>query len=402
MSAKSVFSGKLTLSITAAILLSLHSVSQIPQIAWEKQFQVNAPHYFSDVRELPGENFIVLGAISSHGEQGFNIWLLKCNSQGDTLKTFVYRNPGNDIPMKVAIRGDEGFIVSFMNGSREDGFTSCLLAADADLNVEWTKTTDQPSLLEKADIAIRNDGNIWWMNCFPGTSGKPVISVWNLDMKGNKLSEYIYEDTDPLHGYGIYSLPDGSAGIIGQVQPPRGNPSVMVLRIAIDGQLIWKSLIPQTDRVLTPQCLCCSSGNTLMVGGWAGMCYNPDVPEEEQIWDYDYLLIKLDAAGKMIWNRHFNREGSEKGTAVVVLADESILAAGRCETSFTGSIGPWLMHVDKDGNMIKDQVYKYRFVNDQVARIIQTTDGGFMMVGPGFIQTGHKLSGWMKKLNPVM
>jgi hypothetical protein len=59
----------------------------------------------------------------------------------------------------------------------------------------------------------------------------------------------------------------------------------------------------------------------LLLGGWAGMCYNPDAPAEEQIWDYDYLLSKIDQSGKVLWTQNYNREGSEKGTAVAVLPD---------------------------------------------------------------------------------
>ena len=78
------------------------------------------------------------------------------------------------------------------------------------------------------------------------------------------------------------------------------------------------------------------------------------------------------------------------------------MAAGKCETSFTGSVGPWLLFIDKNGKMIKDQVYKFRFVHDQASRIICTSDGGLLMIGPGFIETDRQLTGWVKKLSPVL
>jgi hypothetical protein len=81
---------------------------------------------------------------------------------------------------------------------------------------------------------------------------------------------------------------------------------------------------------------------------------------------------------------------------------ESIYAAGKCETSFTGSVGPWLLLTDQNGNRINDQVYKFKFVKDQVARIICTQDGGLLMVGPGYIDSQHQLTGWIRKLNPAL
>jgi hypothetical protein len=203
-------------------------------------------------------------------------------------------------------------------------------------------------------------------------------------------------------GYAIRNLPDGTMAMTCQVQPGNGKPTVQVTRTDTEGKILWRTMVPQTEKEYTPQCLCCSPDNTLLVGGWAGLCYNPDAPAEDQIWDYDYLLSKIDPSGKIIWTHNYNREGSEKGTAVAVLPDGNIMAAGKCETSFTGSIGPWLMLVDKNGKMIKDQVYKFRYVNDQVARIICTSDGGFLVVGPGYIKTENRLTGWVKKLNPVL
>jgi hypothetical protein len=52
--------------------------------------------------------------------------------------------------------------------------------------------------------------------------------------------------------------------------------------------------------------------------------------------------------------------------------------------------------------MTNNQVFKFRFIHDQAARIICTSDGGFLMVGPGYIDTEYKLEGWVKKLSPAL
>jgi hypothetical protein len=380
----------------------LKGVSQIPEINWEKQFPANSSNYFTDVIELPEGNFALLGAIEKSDKKDFDIWILKCNSKGDTLKTKVFENPGNDIPFRIIATGENGFIIAFINKSAETGLKTQLIAVDSDLTELWSAIEEKPSAILQTDITLDNSSNIWWLNTLADQDKKPLVSLSKLNNLGIKTAEYSINETIPATGYSLQLLHDGTLGVACQVQPEKGNPTIQVFRLNSDGKVLWKSLIPQTNKTLTPQCLCCSSDNSLLVGGFTGMCFNPDAPAEDQIFDYDYLLTKLDASGKVIWTKNYNREGSEKGTSIVVLPEGNIMATGKCETSYTGNIGPWLLFIDKNGKMLADKVYKFRFAQDQATRILYTSDGGILLIGPGFIETEHKLSGWIKKLNPLL
>lgn len=387
----------------AALLFAIQPVfSQMPEITWEKSFEIRASHYFSDVLEKTDGSFILLGAIEMPGDKNFDIWLLECNSLGDTIKTKVFGFPGNDIPMKVVAYGENGFLIASINHSPETGFISRLIALDVDFKEMWSSSSDQPSALGHSDLAVDETGQVWWLNTFAGNGGKPAVSLWKLDSEGNKTAEFDLGDSNMQAGYAIRILPDGTLAVSCQVKAPDEKATVQIIRLNTEGNTIWKTTLPQTGKILTPQCLCCSPDNAMLVGGWAGLCYNPDAPEDEQIWDYDYLLTKIDAIGKVLWTQNYNREGSEKGTAIAILPDGNIMAAGKCETSFTGNIGPWLLFIDKNGKLVKDQVYKFRFVRDQAARIVCTSDGGLLMVGPGYIDTDQRLTGWVKKLSPVL
>jgi hypothetical protein len=375
---------------------------QIPEVIWEKQLDLKASHYFTDVIESADGTFILLGAIEQPGERKFDLWILHCSSNGDTLRTKVFAGAGNDIPMRILSAGDNGYLLASMNEGSDSLYRSRLISLDSGFSEKWIKEGEQPSAVLRTDVAVDSIGQIWWLNTFPDPGNKPVVSVMGMDFKGNINLEVSFDEDTPMEGYSIRALPDGTLGISCRKQQTGGKSSVQVVKLSNDGKTVWKTTLPNEGRDQTPQCLCCSPDNTLLIGGWAGLCYNPDAPSEEQIWDYDYLLSKIDAGGKVIWTQNYNREGSERGTAVAVLPDGNIMAAGRCETSFTGSIGPWLLLIDKNGKMIKDQVYKFRFVKDQAARIIYTADGGFLMVGPGFVDTENRLTGWVKKLNHVM
>ena len=392
----------LTLHLLTIFFCVLPAVSQIPDVAWEKHFVIDNSHYFSDVVELKDGSYLIAGAIERPDSFDSDIWLLMFNSNGDTLKSKIFSNPGNDIPMRIVCYNEDGYLLSYINLTEEKAYSSRLMALDTGFGVRWNKTAEKISAINRTDVAADDDGNIWWLNTYAETNGKSEITINKLDKDGNILNDFGISDKHPVEGYAIKVLPDKTIGVSCRFLAAGELASVQAIRMGNDGKIIWKSSVTSPGRNLTPQCLCCSPDNTMLVGGWAGLCYNPDAPAEEQIWDYDFLLSKIDDKGKVIWTQNYNREGSEKGTAIAVTPNGTILAAGKCETSFTGSIGPWLLLVDVNGKMIGEKVFKLRLLNDQVARIIYTSDGGMLMVGPGYINTENRLSGWVKKLNPML
>lgn len=388
---------------TLCMLIGMQSViAQVPSISWEKVMMSNKSHYFADVQELSDGNFILLGSVEQPEENNYDIWLLKIASNGDTIQTATFRYAGRDMPMRILLNEDKGYIIAFINQKDDQVYKSILMAVGTDFSIQWTKEAKKPSLIARTDIAADNNGNIWWLNTLPGADQQSELSLYKLNGEGDEISVFEFSGDYPSEGYGIRALPDGTMGVTCKVLSDKEKSFAQVMRIDQEGQKLWTATVSDANKVLTPQCLCCSPDNTLLLGGWAGLCYNPDATAEEQIWDYDYLLSKIDDNGKVLWTQNYNREGSEMGTAVAVMGDGKILAAGKCETSFTGSVGPWLLLTDSDGKKIDDTVYKFKFVKDQIARIICTHDGGLLMVGPGYIESQLKPTGWIRKLNPEL
>lgn len=382
-------------------LLGIHSVNgQLPEVAWEKQIAVQSSHYFADVTEISEGHFILAGALEMPGDRGFDPWLLECDASGDTVRTRVFEGAGDDILMRIVSHPDGGFLVSWVN-RRDVGLLSRLMAVDASFNLQWTVDADRKSIIQQSDVTVDGAGNIWWLNTFAGENEMPEVSLRKMDARGAGQEEWIIREGKGLAGFNIRSLPDGLPVITCQVQSAEGIPTVMVMRPEAGGGWQWKTLLPHSGKCLTPHCLCCSTGNALLVGGWAGLCWNPDAPENEQVWDYDYLLSKLDVNGKVLWSKQYNREGSEKGTALAALPDGHIMAAGKCETSYSGTTGLWLIFVDANGEIMHERVTRFRVMRDQVSRIICTADGGFLLVGPGWQESDEPVWGWIKKLNSL-
>jgi hypothetical protein len=377
--------------------------SQNFETDWENQLGGSVFNSFTDVVENKDGSFTVLGAIDKKGTAGDDLWLLIFNSSGDTLKTQVFTQEGRDRPVRMIKFEDGSLLLAAINGMSGPDQTAWVVYIGAEGEEKWRKTFPEKISVGRTDIAINNDNTWWWLNTTPDNEGPDIVKLALFNRNGETVSEYTYTDQQAMHAHSLRVLPDGSVAISGQIDLDKGSSTMWVMRINQNGEKIWTSMVPGSGKKITPECICCTPDNHIMVAGWIGSCMNPDAAPEDQIFDYDLVLSKIDGSGKILWTKNFDREGSEGGNTVAVRPDGNILIAGKCETSFTGTIGPWLILSDENGQLIQEQVDKFRFSGDQASRIINTSDGGFLMVGPGNLdQEIRRSAGWIKKFKPLL
>jgi hypothetical protein len=196
----------------------------------------------------------------------------------------------------------------------------------------------------------------------------------------------------------LKQLPNGGFVLAGSVKDKNiPDSDLMLIRFSGDGEKIWKYEQPSIGKNVWPECICCSPDSNFIVVGWHGTCMN-DINSENPVFDYDLFLSKISQEGKLVWSKNIDSEGSEGGNAVVVRNDGKILMAGKKETSFLGKIGPWLLVSDEEGQVIEEFLLPYKFNRDQAAEIINCSDGGFVVIGPGEMDINYGRSdGWIKK-----
>ena len=384
------------------LFLPLLSTGQNIESEWIKQMESPVFNAFSDVVENDDGTFTILGSINKKGPGGIDPWLVFLSAKGDTLKSATFPNEGPDIPIRLA-KCEDGYLMAIINQSAADKQISWVIKAGQDGREVWRKSFPEQLVAGRTDIAVNTDGTWWWLNTTSAGNGTDAVMLCRMDASGEQTASYTFTEKQSLHAHSLRILPDQTIAVTGQTDLGKGNSSMWVMRVNQQGEKMWKTAVPITGRKISPECICCTPDNFMMIAGWTGSCMNPDAAPEDQMFDYDLLLTKVDGNGKIIWTKNYDREGSEGGNAIAVIADGNILIAGKCETSFTGTIGPWIMLVDKTGKKIADQVDKFRFSGDQASRIINTSDNGFLIVGPGNIdREAPRSNGWIRKLKPIL
>ena len=197
-------------------------------------------------------------------------------------------------------------------------------------------------------------------------------------------------------------LPDGGFVMAARVSPNGNQDSdLWLFRFDNTGEKLWDKKVESPGINVWPECVCCSPDKNIMVVGWYGTCMN-DINYENPIFDYDLYLAKISPEGKVIWTKNIDSEGSEGGNAIAVRPDGKILLAGKKETSFLGRVGSWVLLTDQDGVILNEVVIPNNFHNDKVAAIINASDGGFVIFGPGEIEEKQRnADGWIKKFKEI-
>lgn len=107
---------------------------------------------------------------------------------------------------------------------------------------------------------------------------------------------------------------------------------------------------------------------------------------------YDFWFAKLDTSGNLMWQKCYGYSGHDQGHSLVQTSDGGYLLVGFIDydgrsAGSTHTYQPnhgvgefWAIKIDADGNEIWNQYYGGTN-NDRAYDVVETADGGFLMVG---------------------
>lgn len=381
---------------TLLTTFSLSSFAQISNISWEKQSQVQGIDFYTDVIEDANEGYTAVGAKNMKGNN-LDYWIIRFTADGDTIWTKTLGTEYKDIPKRIIQLTDKSYVL--MGTSQKENVSRLfLLRADKNGTELWRKVFETDEFVSAEDIISLEE------NSFAIAGAKGVnqenVKLWMASM--NDEGDIIWEKTfeNKLNGCikSIKKLPGGGYALACQVgEAGKNNCDILAIRTDENGTVSWSSRIKTPEQKVWPECICCSPDSCFMLVGWQGNCFN-DINSAEPIFDFDLLLTKIDCNGKVLWTKNFDREGSEGGNAVTIRPDGSFIVAGIKLSSFLGKVGPWLLQVDNKGNELDEKLLRFRFKNDHATKIINSSDGGFIVIGPGIQEEDNPQSdGWIIK-----
>jgi ABC-type branched-subunit amino acid transport system substrate-binding protein len=200
--------------------------------------------------------------------------------------------------------------------------------------------------------------------------GEHDIYVIRTDSSGNKIWEKTIGGRGFDIAYSIQQCSDSGYIITGITDPSGlGHEDAFLLKIGSNGDNIWMNTYGNTGGTSGRFVQITSDDGYIIAGSqWA---FGSE--------GLDFLLIRTDSDGTILWNRTYDGKGRDLGRCVQQTSDGGFIVTGVID-----SLGPpkgmYLFKVDQDGSMLWNQSFGG---DDQDAGLYvqQTSDGGYIVTG---------------------
>jgi hypothetical protein len=209
---------------------------------WTKTYGGESDEYATCVQQTSDGGFILVGHTYSYGFGSSDVWLIRTDENGDTLWTKTFGTPGVDFGNSVQQTSDGGFIatgriMSFISGAPD----LYLIRINSNGDTLWTKSYNGPyfsySLDEGKDVQQMPDGGFFILGRTDGPVNTTNSSLWLIrtDSNGDTLWTKTYEY---MAGNSMQLTTDGGFIITGDTS---------LIRINDEADTLWTKALGISD-----------------------------------------------------------------------------------------------------------------------------------------------------------
>ncbi len=290
--------------------------------------------------------------------------------------------PGNDYGVDIELTSDGGYVIAgYTNSFGQGGYDVYVVKLDAGGNIQWTRTIG----------GIRNDygisvtqtvdggfavGGFTYSFCNTGCPTYSDFYIIKLDPAGNvQWTRTVGGAYEERGGYSILQTSDGGIVTAGMTHTfcVGGCPTYRdhyIIKLDSNGNLLWTRAIGGSSYEWGTGVIQTKDGGFAICGGTTSFG-----PGFENIY-----LVKLSATANLQWARAIGGGSNNRCPAVIQTSDGGYALVGMTNTYGQGSWDVYVIKLDASGN-----IQWTRTVGgtdwDYGRRIVQTADGGYIVLG---------------------
>ncbi len=364
-----------------------------PEIQWEKTYGlIEKDEAAKSVLQTNDGGFIIIG----HNEQidttnqGFHdVCLIRTDENGDSLWTKTYGGLGDDYAYSIIAANDGGYIITGLfdiGGGATDVY---LIRIDSQGNTLWTKTYGGPYVDVGTSIQqLFDDGYVvtgTWGST-PGTQGQDVCLL-RLDSIGDSLWIKIFGGEKYDMGKSVQQTSDSGFIIAGESSSFTGGSDIYLIRTDRNGDSLWTRVYG--DSLQFEYCnsvLQNTEGNFIV----AGFKYN--------LSDHQSFLMEVDSNGDTVWMRTYGGDDMDKTFSLQQTSDGGYILVGITYQSSRIIFNVYIIRTNNKG----DTLWTKTFDGGWGSSIKETSDGGYIIAGSSEPQdvSGSKTDIYLVKLGP--
>lgn len=320
------------------------------QIVWSKSLggTYNEGGY-SCVQTSDG-GYVVVGSTFSYGFGDFDIYLVRFNSEGDTVFTRTFGGPAAEYGYEIQSTADGGFVI--VGSSMSYGFGMgdvYLIKTDASGGMLWSHTYGGGE--EDLGRSVRETPDHGFVICGTTKSfglGYGDVYLVKTDSLGTAEWAKAYGGAAGEAGWAVRLCPDGGFIISGATGSYGGGySSVYAIRTESDGDTLWTRVYGGDNSDFGYSVQPTMDGGFIFAGATAssGAGYS------------DAYLVKTDSIGTVDWEKTYGGTKDDRAYSVYPTADGGYVLAGITESSGAGKIDMYVVKTDPLGDVMWSRTY---------------------------------------------
>ena len=321
-------------------------------INWERTYSGVPYDWASSIKETSDGGYIIAGYTECFGAQEGDAWVIKVDSSGDIVWERRYGGEFSDEATCIQQTDDDE------DGQKNDGYivagrTKSFGSSVSDMwviklsgagDITWENRYGETDFDIASSIDQTSDGGyIVAGDSWNATSGATVhsdMAVVKLGADGSIQWQKTYGDIDSDTASCVQETPDGGYILAGDTRSFTSISDIWILKLTSTGSVIWQktyggnwSYAIDLDQT--------SDGGYIVAG------HTHDFGAGFS----DILLLKLDSAGTIIWQKVYGGSGFEWAHAVEETTMGEYLVAGRTQSFGAGLDDALLLKVDSSGDI---------------------------------------------------
>ncbi len=301
----------------------------------------DADEWGESVLQTIDGGFIIAG--TKFPTSQYDVYLVRTDSKGDTLWTKTIKGISHELARSIQHTDDSGFIIAGRaTSSTGGGDEFYLIRTDSDGDTLWTKTYGGDGRDECFSVRRTSDGSFilsGWTDSFD--MGMRDVYLIRTDLNGNTLWARTYGGAKGEYSRSVNLTSDGGFIMAGYNSDRRGIPDTYVIRTDSTGDTLWTRTYGVVEQDIGNSVQQTSDGGFIISGHIGYSLSDPNF----------IYLIRTDPDGDTLWTKTL--EKGRDGNSVLQTSDNSFIVVGSTR-SFGDTLGDvYIVRLCKETTGIK-------------------------------------------------
>ena len=310
---------------------------------WTKTYGGPNDDHGCSVIETADYGYLITGYTSSFGNGGFDLYVIKTNSAGDTLWTKTYGGTSNDYGRSGQIAPGAGYAVGGYTWSfGQGGSDFYLVRIDQNGDTVWTRTYGGTGYDEAYSLAVTPDRG-YLLAGSTNSFGAGAFDVYVVKTDSLGLMEWArtYGGTENDEAYSVQPTQDGGYIVAGATRSfGLTDGAVYLIRIDSTGDTLWTKTFAWASDDRGYAVLPAADGSYIV----AGSGYTVGLA-------YDMLYLKATSTGQSAWHTYNGGLRDDCAYAIREIPGRGYLIAG----NFHHDV--YIVQTDTGGNPLWGDMY---------------------------------------------